>query len=213
MRAGIAMVTLVDDEGIAECAHVDLVGTEKIDQLDLALGGTVEDPGDVTPVLTRDKPEIQPADPRRRLVQDIEAVPVRGDGAEFFRHRARQRHYLGAIGAGQRRLADDNHRPLGRLQHLGEGALAVGELTQHIRAIAQMRRRIGHVVFGADDADLHGRAVVLGRAIGRIQQFHSPPADLPRDVIFGLAPDQIDEIVGGGVAVVVAILIGQRLLA
>ena len=37
-RPGVAVVALVDDEGVAEAGHVDLVGAEQVEGLDVALG-------------------------------------------------------------------------------------------------------------------------------------------------------------------------------
>ena len=46
MGAVIAVMALIDDEGLAEMGRVDLVGAQQIDELDLALGRAVEDAGD-----------------------------------------------------------------------------------------------------------------------------------------------------------------------
>ena len=84
-------------------------------------GGTREDAGDVAPALAGHQAEIEAADPRRRRMQDVEAVPVVADQAEAPRRaRARAAEHRRAVGPGQRALAEDQHRALRLPQRLGE---------------------------------------------------------------------------------------------
>ena len=65
-----------------------------------------------------------------------------------------QRQDRGAIGAGERARAQDDHRALGVLQHLGEGMAAVGDGFQHADIGAQLLDRIGEIDRRADIGDL-----------------------------------------------------------
>src|SRR5258708_5291519 len=46
VRAGVAVMALIDDEGVAQPAAVDLVGAEQIDGIDGSLPGALADAGD-----------------------------------------------------------------------------------------------------------------------------------------------------------------------
>ena len=59
MRAGIAMAALIDDEGAAEMADVELVGAEQIDEIDLALLRAVDDARHIAAALARHEAEIE----------------------------------------------------------------------------------------------------------------------------------------------------------
>ena len=61
--AGIAVMALIDDEGVAEPVHVELVGAQQPDQADLARAGAVKDSGCIAAALARRKAEIEPSDP------------------------------------------------------------------------------------------------------------------------------------------------------
>ena len=77
MGARIAVAALIDDEGLAEPLHVDLVGAEEIDDFDFAGTGGVEHGPDVETAFARDEAEIEAADARGRRMQHIEAIPGR----------------------------------------------------------------------------------------------------------------------------------------
>ena len=120
VRAAVAVMALIDHEGLAEPAGVDLVGGQQVDGRDLALFRAVQDAGDVAAAVARHEAQIQPADAGRRRMQDVEAVPVLARGAGFFRDPAGRRQHRRAVLTRQRAHADDNHRPFGLLQNLRE---------------------------------------------------------------------------------------------
>ena len=107
MRPGIAVMALIDHEGLAQGGHVDLVGAEQEHSLDLALAGALENARDVPAAGLRQEPEVEAADPCRRRVQDVEAVPAVLDQAEALRRIPRQAEHRGAIGTRQRAHAQD----------------------------------------------------------------------------------------------------------
>src|SRR6185369_4140572 len=80
MRALVAVMALIDDEGLAKMAGIDLIGAEQIDELDLPLAGAGKDAGRISPrstgALPRREAELQATDPRCRGVQYVEAVPA-----------------------------------------------------------------------------------------------------------------------------------------
>src|SRR5690606_4560776 len=47
--ATVAMMALIDDEGLAQAIGVDFVGAEQIDDVEIALLRSFEDTGDITP--------------------------------------------------------------------------------------------------------------------------------------------------------------------
>ena len=68
MCAAIAMAALIDDEGAAEPRHVDLVGAEQIDDVDLAAAGRVEHRVDIEAALARARNPDRDRRPARRRV-------------------------------------------------------------------------------------------------------------------------------------------------
>jgi hypothetical protein len=82
MRTGIAVMALIDHEGLAETVHVNLIGAEQIDDVDFALLRPVHDATDVAAAIARHEAKLEATDPRRRIMQQIEAVPVRTDDVE-----------------------------------------------------------------------------------------------------------------------------------
>ena len=42
VRPPVAVVALIDDEGVAEAVRIDLVGAEQIDDFDAAIAGAIE---------------------------------------------------------------------------------------------------------------------------------------------------------------------------
>ena len=123
MRSGIAVVALVDHEGLAQARHVDLVGPQQVDDLDVARLGTRQDRRQVASPRARQETQIEPGDPSGRAVQDVETVPTLCDHAVAFGNLPRQRRGRRPHRAAQRAHADHDHRPIGRAQDLGEGAL------------------------------------------------------------------------------------------
>ena len=98
----IAMAALIDDEGLAEPAHIDFVGAEQIDDIDLALFGTGENRLDVPALLTRHEAEVEAGDSRRGGMQDAEPIPT-----EIRLHRAHCHRSLG----GEREHSGEAYEP------------------------------------------------------------------------------------------------------
>ena len=155
VRAGVAVVSLIDDEGFAQPSGVDLVGAQKIDNFDPAFLGALEDVFGIAAVLARHEPQVQPADPGRRRVQDVEAVPapLGVDQAVAFGDLAGQSQNYRPVAPGQGALAKDQHRPFRLLQDLGEIMAAAGDPFQDFDAIAQMVVFVGQIVPRPNDAD------------------------------------------------------------
>ncbi len=148
MRAGVAVRALIDDERAREPRHVDLIDAEQEDELDVALRRAVEDRVRVAAVGARQEAEIERADARGGRVQHVESVPAafggRSGGTDHAGGRGdalREAQDRCAIGAGERALAQDQHRPLGVAQHLREGVRAGGDLFEHARPRRPTARR------------------------------------------------------------------------
>ena len=105
MRAGVAVVTLVDDERISQFRYIYLVGAKQIYDLDIARCGTVEHPGNIPATVARHEAQIQSSDPGRRSVQNIEAIPVSGHHAGIACNQTGGAHYGRPVGAGERALS------------------------------------------------------------------------------------------------------------
>src|SRR3546814_14617033 len=73
-------MALIDDEGalagLAEAADLQLVGAEQVEHLDGAVLAALVDALDVAAAVPGDEAEVEPADARRRSVQQVEAVPA-----------------------------------------------------------------------------------------------------------------------------------------
>ncbi len=96
-------VPMIDDEGLAEPRHVDLVGAEQEQHVERARLSAIC--GDVEPALARHEAEIEPADARGRRVQHAEAVPAVRDRADVRRRRfAASASNRRAVGPRQRAL-------------------------------------------------------------------------------------------------------------
>src|SRR5690242_5446429 len=76
MSSGVAVAALIDDEGPTQTRDVELVGSKKKHEIDIALLRAVDNSGGVAPVLARHESEIERADARRCGVQNVEAVPA-----------------------------------------------------------------------------------------------------------------------------------------
>ena len=81
---------LIDHKGSPEVARIDLIGAEKVEQFDIARSTPGKNPLDIAPIRSRHKPEIESSDARRRMMQDIESVPLVTAEAitfgDFMRH-------------------------------------------------------------------------------------------------------------------------------
>ncbi len=82
MRARIAVAALIDDEGFAQRRHVDLVGAEQIDGIEVAAPRGIHHARDIEPALARHEAEIEAGDPRGRGVKHVESVPAIPHDAE-----------------------------------------------------------------------------------------------------------------------------------
>ena len=106
-------MALIDHEGAGETVRVDLVGAEEIEDLDLARLARREDAFQVAAAWSRHKTEIEPADPRRRAVQHVEAVPVLADQSPQVSAIARaSASTLAAVRSRQRACPSIDHRVL-----------------------------------------------------------------------------------------------------
>ena len=103
----------------------------------------------------RHEAEVEAGDAGGGGVQHAEPVPadVRLHRAHGHRRLGGERQDGGAVGPRQRRLADDDQRPLGAFDFLEEGMRAAGELGEGLRAGAEMLIRIGEVGLRPDQAD------------------------------------------------------------
>ena len=88
-------------------------------------------------------------------MQQVEAVPALAHQAASLRGALGEIMYRRAVGPPQRARAEDQHRVLRRLQHLGEFVPAIGDLRQGLRPGAQMLVLVGQVQLRPDHADLH----------------------------------------------------------
>ena len=117
---------------------VDLVGAEQEQDLELAPGGGLQHAGHIQAALGRQQAEVEAADPGRRGVQHVEAVPAVLDHAEALGDLARGRKERSAVREPERALAQDQHRPLGLRQAGREIVAAIGEPGQGLRPGAEL---------------------------------------------------------------------------
>ena len=87
-------------------------------------------------------------------MQHVETVPAVLHHAEALGGLARQTEQRRAVFARQYARPDDQHRPFGAIQHIGEAVVAAGQRAQRVHAIAQMVAAVGQVGRFADQADL-----------------------------------------------------------
>ena len=72
VRASVAMGALINHKSLPEGVHVNLIGTQKIDEIDLSALGACEYSCHVASPRTRHKAQIEPRHPRCRNMQDVE---------------------------------------------------------------------------------------------------------------------------------------------
>ena len=116
MGAGIAVVALVDHEGLAELRRVDLVGAQQIDDVDLLALRAVQNAGDVATALARHQAEIEAADAAAAVCRMAKPFQSSRTTARL----TRQGEHGGTVVARERAHADDDQRVLGGLELLGE---------------------------------------------------------------------------------------------
>ena len=139
-------MALVDHEGVLKPRHVDFIGAQQVHGLDPAGRCPIEDTGDIESARLRHEAEIEPADPGRRRVEDVETVPAVSDHAGALGGRPRRGPR--AVGAAKGALPQDQHGTLGVFEDLGEGVLARGDLGQCpgsgaelVHPVGELRRR------------------------------------------------------------------------
>ena len=102
----------------------------------------------VLAVRARQEAEVQRPDPRGGGVQHVEPVPLVRERADAGGELPRRGQDGAAVGPGQRRLADDDHRPLGLRQHgrerLRQGGYQPWRVAEPLRAVGQVRLRPDH---------------------------------------------------------------------
>ena len=86
LRSAIAMASLINKESRAEPGQIALVCTEQIDEVHIG----PKNARDVLAALARHETQIKSRDPRRRGMENVEAVPRR-----FFARRSRQQDASG----------------------------------------------------------------------------------------------------------------------
>ena len=142
MGPGIAVMALIDDECVAQAGHIDLVGTEKVEHLNVSIGGALHHGGHVIATGARHQTKIEPADAARGPVQDVEAVPTVDHHAAVLGDAPSRRQYLSPIGPRQCARAHDEHGVLRDLEGLGEGVAARGDCGQGVRSFSQVSVRV-----------------------------------------------------------------------
>ena len=86
-------------------------------------------------------------------MQHAKAVPAVLDGAEIDRGLGRERRDRRAVGPRQRARADEDQRPLGLLERVGEAMPAGGDIGQRLRPGAEIVIGVGEIGLLADQAD------------------------------------------------------------
>ena len=137
-NAMVAMAADIDGKHVLRLAGTDFVGAQ---QKQCLQSGIAQNAGNAA--ICR-QPEIEPADPRRRRVQHVPAVPAFAPDVDLFGQRPRRRHHAGGL---QRRHADNDRRALGLCQRIGN---YLGQLADQRRIIAQPFDRIGQIKRRAD---------------------------------------------------------------
>ncbi len=150
VRAMIAVMALVDDEGVLQLGGRDFIGSQQEHHFDFAARSAVNNPGRIPPALARDESHVQSADPARRGVQHAE--PGRA-ACILVCYGPRRCQHRSAIGTSQSTLPDHDHRPFGILQDLGEIIAAIGHGLQALRPRSQIRIAVGQVGILTDHAD------------------------------------------------------------
>ena len=103
--------------------------------------------------MRRNETEIEPGHASGGVVQHVEAVPgdCRLDRAHRNRGLGGKRQHRCAIGPRQRRLTQDQHRPLNAFEPFHEGMRAVGDLGERLGAGAEIIVGIGQVGILTDE--------------------------------------------------------------
>src|SRR5690606_31988609 len=120
-RPDIAVAALIDYEGVLEPARVDLIGPQQEENVERSIQHLK---GGFAP-LTRQQAEIETGNARRGRMQDVEAVPSVADKAEAVGDLLCEGQHRRPVRPGERTLPDDEHRPLGIFQNIGERMLAL----------------------------------------------------------------------------------------
>ncbi len=151
-RAAIAMMSLIDDEGLAaDAIGVELVGAEQPHDVDAAAHHLRE----ALRSRSRHEAEIECADPRGGGVQHVEAMPLGAERPDFARQRPGGGEHRRAVRTRHRRRAENDHRPLGRVQRPGNFAGRIEQHPRQMRAVARVLHVVGEVRGGADQPDRH----------------------------------------------------------
>ena len=138
--AGIAMVALVDHEGLgADARGVELVGREQPEHVHPAAHHGIE----VLAVRAGQEAEVERADAAGGRVQHVEAMPVRHQHPGLCCKLPAGREDRGAVGPGDGALAHDQHRALGIAQHACKVVAAVEQGRERARAVADDGRPVG----------------------------------------------------------------------
>ena len=154
------MVALIDHKGRADIRQIDFVGAKQIEDFDRARAAGFHDAGDIAAARPGHETEIETADPRRRAVQHVEAVPVRTHHAECLGDCSPGAQNASAVGACERTLPQDDHRRLGSAQHLGRGSFATDQRIQRLAAVAEPFDREGQIGRRADRRDPEAAAQI-----------------------------------------------------
>ena len=148
MRAGVAMRTNIDNEGVADGLHVEFVRAEQEEHV-----GVGEHLRGGLAALARNEADVEPANARRCRMKDAKAVPVLTHGIYGLREPGGLAEHRCPVGAGQRPLPHDDQRMARRLQRLEEIALAIGQRLQRLRPGAELLIVVAKVADFADHAD------------------------------------------------------------
>ena len=147
MGASIAVVPLIDDEGIAKAAGVDLIGAKEVDHLDFAVLRAFENAGHRPSALSRQEAKIHAADPRGGRVQYVETVPtgICVDEAQLIRDLTGCFQNRRAVVTSERSHSNDQHRFRGVLQDVGEGVIAGGDALEQMGVVSQVFVLVGEI--------------------------------------------------------------------
>ena len=144
-RTAIAVMTLVDHKGQSGVRQIDLIGAEQVQNLNRPGAAALQHAGDVAASRSGDEAEIETADPCRRAVQHVEAVPLRPALAEPVGDRPAGRENPAPIGASQGSLTQHDHRRLCVEQNFRPWQLAADERVQCFAALAEHFDREGQI--------------------------------------------------------------------
>src|SRR6516164_2856824 len=149
----VAVMSLIDHKRCAEIAAINLVGAEKVEQLDIARYAPGKNAVDIAPPGSRHKLEIEPTDAGRRIMQDVEAVPVVANEAAALGDSPSHREHLRAIAPGQCPLSEHEHRVLRFAQLCQPGMVGARQSGQRIATLTQHFHRKRQIEGRADCGD------------------------------------------------------------